>query len=238
MAQHTRSAGRPSRGAPTIDRTAIGNATLDVLRQDGATQFSISKIASALGIRSQTLYYHVNSVAEAVNAARGVVLSRVDLAVLDQDPWDLAVTEFALAYYRAFQPLGRANSVFFTYPITDSVTLRAYERFLVRTITELDDAQRPSQATAHEAPAPDSSVTAIQLLLDIEHSIFSLIFEHTTWSDLFTPDAIDREGTRVLRNALARIDRRQETVERRLRGIVTALTREASRTREEPQQPA
>lgn len=199
VASEPRPAGRPKRGSAVIDATRIGSATMEVLSTQGVNGLTISNIAKALDVRSQTLYYHVASVSDAVNMARGVVMDRIDVGLLEQDPWDEAVAEFAVAYYRAFQPLGQENSVFFMFVITNGQALRAYERFIKR---------------ATEAGVGGQQ--ALQLLLDLEHMTFSTIFEHSTWSSLFSPEAIAREGCEHLESLLKTREQGPEAIERKV----------------------
>lgn len=207
-----RAAGRPRRGAKTLDRETIGRATIEVLSQHGAVELSISKIAQHLGVRSQTLYYHLSTIADAVNAARGVLFTGVSTDVFRELPWEDAVVEFAVSYYQALRPLGQGNSVFFLHEITDPETLTTYEIFLVR---------------AQEAGVKGE--LAMQLLLDLEHSIFSLIFEQVSWSALFSPEAIEREGAHTLGALLRERDASEEMAIRRVRSTARALASATAR---------
>lgn len=205
-----RPAGRPKRGSAVIDAARIGGATLDVLSAQGVNGLTVSNIAKALDVRSQTLYYHVSSVSDAVNMARGVVMDRIDVGLLEQDPWDEAVANFAVAYYRAFQPLGQENSAFFMFVITNRQALCAYERFIRRAMG-----------------AGVGGQAALQLLLDIEHMTFSTIFEHSTWSSLFSPEAITREGCEQLESLLKTREHSPEAVERKVYDGALRLARAA-----------
>lgn len=205
-----RTAGRPKRGQKTLDRADIGEATLRVLTEHGASSLSISKIAAELGIRSQTLYYHIHSLSDAVNAARGVMFASVNLDSFRHLDWEEAVVEFAVAYYRALRPLGQGNSVFFLHEITDPVTLNLYESFLI-------EAQH----------AGITGEQAIQLLLDLEHVIFSLIFEQVSWHTLFSPEAIEREEVHTLGALLRDRDTSAEKGADRVRSTSRALARAA-----------
>lgn len=185
MSEARRTAGRPKRGTQTLDRARIGEATVAVLRAHGANGVTVSRIAAELDVRSQTLYHHMSTVGDAVNAARGSLLTAVDPSVFERLPWDDAVVEFATTYYRTFVPLGQDNSVFFLHKITDPLTLQIYEAFL---------------RGAQVAGIPGER--AMQLLLDIEQVIFSLIFEHMSWHALFDKEAIDRAGAHTLGSLL------------------------------------
>lgn len=206
MSEDTRPAGRPRRGERTIDRAHIGRATLQVLEERGANGLSVSKVASVLGVRSQTLYYHVNSVSDMVNAARGVLFESVNPEPTPDETWSESVVRFACEYYLAFRPLAQGNSVFFMHEITDVETLQSYEKFLV---------------CALEAGVEESA--AMRLLLDLEHTIFSFIFEQTSWHSLFKPEAIAQEGVHTLERLLKLRDTGQDAMLQRVRDATLAL---------------
>lgn len=205
-----RPAGRPRRGSVVIDATRIGEATLDVLSTEGISGLTISRIAKALDVRSQTLYYHVANVSDAVNMARGVLMDRIDSSLVEREPWDEAVANFGVAYYRAFRYLGQENSAFFMFEITNGQVLRAYESFV-----------QAAMAAGVEGQS------ALQLLLDIEHTAFSTIFEHSSWSSLFSPEAIAREGCGLLESLLKTREHSQAAVERKVYESTLRLARAA-----------
>lgn len=212
MTTAPRTAGRPKRGERTLDRAMVGRATLQILKEQGPNALSITKIADQLGVRSQSLYYHVKTVADAVNAARGVLFSEVDVHSFRSENWEESVVDFALAYYRAFSPLKQSNTLFFLHEITDPNTLQAYEAFLV---------------VAKESGVQGAQ--ALRLLLDLEHTIFALIFEQSSWHSLFSPEAIEREGAKTLKSLLHTRAITPEAMESRLRHSAVSLVRGALR---------
>ncbi|MDI2098115.1 TetR/AcrR family transcriptional regulator [Ruicaihuangia caeni] len=208
MSTSARRPGRPQRGTRTIDREMIGEATVRVLSTLGAGELSMSKIAAELGVRSQSLYHHVSTLSDAVNAARSVLCAAVDLRVFETDDWHESVVRFADTYYLAFSPLRQASSVFFLHRITDPTTLRVYESFLARA----------ERAGLTGAPA-------LQLLLDVEHSVFSLIFEQTSWSTLFSSEAIEQGDFPRLEASLPQRDLGSDAIRARVRKVALSLVR-------------
>ena len=198
--------GRPRRGQRTLDLSMIGSAAVEVLRQEGAASLTVSKVAAQLGVRSQTLYYHVSTLSDIVNAARGVLIEGADPTTREGETWEASVVRFADEYYRAFRPLAQANSVFFAHTITDATTLRAYDTFLTQSL----------QAGA-------TGAEALQLLLDLEHTIFSIIFEHTTWHGLFSIEAIDETRALTLKELLQTRTHDEAAVRGRVRVTAEAL---------------
>lgn len=214
-----RSAGRPKAGKAIVDKAAIAEAAWAVIEEYGAAGLTISRLAKHLGVRSQTLYYHFASITDVVNIARGEIMRTINFDEIqeatsdsDKTQWSEAVSGFALAYYRAFAPFGQGNSIFFAHAITNEETLLLYEKFITR---------------ATEAPPMGGGLSraeALQLLLDVEHTIFSLIFETTIWSELFDSEAIAATGVTNLAAAINELDRSSDKNEHRLIETVQGLT--------------
>jgi AcrR family transcriptional regulator len=206
MSGSVRKAGRPRRGQPTLDHQQIGEATVEILKTHGTQALTFAEVARKLGIRSQTLYYHASTVADLVNAARGVLVSAIDTSWSEADSWTESVVQFADEYYLCFRPLAHANTVFFVYPITDPLTLQTYEKFL---------------ATA--ASFEKDQEAALQLLLDVEHVIFAMIFEQTSWESLFCEEAIVESGATTLQLLLSKRQSREGSTRKRLHETVRFL---------------
>lgn len=183
-----RGPGRPRSGTQ-IDRRAIGEVALAILREEGVGGLTISAVAQRLGVRSQSLYHHVRSLAEVVDAARAILVSAIDLSTLDPDREFLAgVQEYAAEYFRAFLPVSRTIWLFFQHPIRDPGTLAMYERFLVRAV----------------AAGLDEDV-ALTLMLDIEYAVLLVVYEHESLKEILPDDALAEAGAPTLRAALARM---------------------------------
>lgn len=183
-----RGPGRP-RAGDALDRRAIGEAAISILREEGIPALTISAVAQRLGVRSQSLYHHVRSVSDVVDAARSVIVSSIDLTALTSEKDFLAgVQEFARGYFQAFLPLSRSIWLFFQHPIRDGGTIAMYESFMVRAV----------------AAGLDEDV-ALTLLLDIEYAVLLVVYEHDSLKRVLPEDALAAEGATTLRSALARI---------------------------------
>lgn len=183
-----RTPGRPRADMPVIDRAMIGAAALDILRESDAQKLTITNVAARLGVRSQTLYHHIRSVSDIIDAARSVCISRIDLGSLDSSiPLERGVTTFAIHYAEVFQPLARNIWEFFQHPIRDAATIHMYERFLRRAIAEgLSDDR------------------ALTLMLDVEYAVFMVVFEHSSLKSILAPDVLEANGATMLARAIGR----------------------------------
>lgn len=187
-AAERRTPGRPRADQPVIDRAMIGAAALEILRESDARKVTITAVAARLGVRSQTLYHHIRSVSDIIDAARSVCISRIDLSCLDPSiPLERGVTTFAIRYAEVFQPLARNIWEFFQHPIRDAATIDMYERFLRRAIA-----------------AGLSEERALTLMLDVEYAIFMVVFEHSSLKSILDPAVLEAAGATMLARAIGR----------------------------------
>lgn len=210
MTEKRRSAGRPKRGQAVITPRSVGEATVASLKKDGAAGLSLSRIAAELDVRSQSLYHHISTVTDAVNAARSVLLEGLEVSFSAHEDWKSAVTRIAEEYYLRFAPLEEANGIFFVHEISDSTTLSLYESFLS---TAISHGIKPNLAMA--------------LLLDIEHTIFAIISERTTVKSIFQEEAIKSGDFPNLERLLEQHSTGEEASIKRLRTQILNLLKEA-----------
>lgn len=210
-----RSPGRPRTGQPSVTRDAIGTATANLLRAQGPSVLTMSRVAKELGVRSQSLYHHVRSLDDLIDAARGVTVRRIDLAPLENTvPFREGVQQFALEYLRAFLPFTQSIWTFFQYPIADPATVTMYETFMRRAIA---------------AGLPEDR--ALTLMLDVEYAACLTVFEHAYLKDILPLDDLERLDAPTLRSALAQISPDTwEGSSRRLAERVGELVDTATRT--------
>lgn len=186
MTTTRRPAGRPRGGQPSVDRQSIGVAACEILRDEGASALTISRVAQKLEVRSQSLYHHVRSLSEIVDAARAVSIAQIDLSSLDADQgFEAGVEAFALSYLEAFIPLSRASWMFFQHPIHDHRTIEMYERFMQRALAEGLSSER-----------------SLTLMLDVEYAVFLVVFEHESLKSILPPEALAAAGATALQDAL------------------------------------
>ncbi len=165
----------------------IGAAALDILQESDARALTITNVAARLGVRSQTLYHHIRSVSDIVDAARSVCISRINLDCLDASvPFESGVTTFAIRYAEVFRPLAKSIWEFFQHPIHDSSTIGMYERFLQRAVA-----------------AGLSEARALTLMLDVEYAVFMSVFEHASLKSILAPNVVEAHGADLLARTIA-----------------------------------
>lgn len=186
MAIQKRMAGRPRADQPSVDTHSIGTAACAILRDQGPSSLTISRVAQVLEVRSQSLYHHVHNLSEVVDAARSVTIAQVDLNSLTHDrPFGEGVEAFATSYFEAILPLSRAGWLFFQHPIHDPVTIHMYETFMRRALA-----------------AGLSSSRALTLMLDVEYAVFLVVFERESLKSILPVDVLADAGATALGDAL------------------------------------
>lgn len=94
--------GLPDDDAVTrLDRARIARTALDLLESEGADAFSMRRLATALQIKSPSLYWHVRSKDELFDLLIDTVLAEVPLTGDDARPWAQRLREIGLALRRA-----------------------------------------------------------------------------------------------------------------------------------------
>lgn len=171
---------------PVTDRAMIGAAAVSILCESDAQSLTMTNVAKRLGVRSQTLYHHVRSVSDIIDAARAVLIGQIDLECLDEAvPLAEGFTAFAVRYAEVFQPLAGNIWEFFRHPITDATTIAMYERLLARALASgLSDAR------------------ALTLILDVEYAIFMGVFEHASLQSILAPELLEERGATALARAI------------------------------------
>jgi TetR/AcrR family transcriptional regulator, tetracycline repressor protein len=107
MTDQVRQAGRPSRpdpagpwredrgSEPRLTKGEIVRAALDLLKKDGYESFSMRGLATALNIKSPSLYWHVRSKDELFDLVVDAILAECQLPPSGQREWDDQLAEVA-----------------------------------------------------------------------------------------------------------------------------------------------
>ncbi|MGX2997625.1 TetR/AcrR family transcriptional regulator [Streptomyces sp. JNUCC 64] len=120
--------GRPR--TPLLDRERITTAALELV--DGEGDFSVPRIAARLGVRTASVYHHVDGRDGIVELLRERVCEAIDSTMLDTGPWDRALTGWARSYRAAFAAHPRAIPLLTTSPVRAPRVLDQYERAVAR----------------------------------------------------------------------------------------------------------
>ncbi|MFE5731501.1 MULTISPECIES: TetR/AcrR family transcriptional regulator [unclassified Streptomyces] len=120
--------GRPRR--PLLDRERIATTALEIVDERG--EFSVPQVAKRLGVQTASVYHHVDGREGIVELLRERVASAIEGGVLDQEPWDAALTAWARSYRAAFAAHPRAIPLLTTSPVRAPRVLGQYERAVGR----------------------------------------------------------------------------------------------------------
>ncbi|MGW4767043.1 TetR/AcrR family transcriptional regulator [Nocardia sp. CA-129566] len=92
--------GRPRR--PLLSRDRIVSAALDLVDAEGLEAVSIRRLATELGVQGPSLYNHVATKDDLLDAMVDAVLGRIDLSMFtDISDWQVALRDWARSYRAA-----------------------------------------------------------------------------------------------------------------------------------------
>ncbi|GLF94009.1 TetR/AcrR family transcriptional regulator [Streptomyces yaizuensis] len=115
--------GRPR--TPLIDRERITTVALRLVDEHG--EFSVPAIARELGVRTASLYHHVDGRDGIVELLRERVCAAIDASALGALPWDAALAAWARSYRAAFAAHPRAIPLLMAAPVRAPRVLGQYE---------------------------------------------------------------------------------------------------------------
>ncbi|ANW20478.1 TetR/AcrR family transcriptional regulator [Streptomyces clavuligerus] len=115
--------GRPR--TPLIDRDRITATALRLVDAQG--EFSVPQIARELGVRTASLYHHVDGRDGIVELLRERVCQAIDASMLGALPWDAALAGWARSYRAAFAAHPRVIPLLMAAPVRAPRVLDQYE---------------------------------------------------------------------------------------------------------------
>jgi AcrR family transcriptional regulator len=86
-----------------LSRDVIARAALAILDEEGRAALTVRNLAAWLGVQSPSLYNHVSSKAEILDAVTEIIGEGIDTASLDDPDWRRGMTRFARSYREAFR---------------------------------------------------------------------------------------------------------------------------------------
>ncbi|AZK93784.1 MULTISPECIES: TetR/AcrR family transcriptional regulator [Streptomyces] len=116
--------GRPR--TALIDRERIATIALELV--DGEGEFSVVEIARRLGVRTASLYHHVDGRDGIVELLRERVCADIDATALGAADWQEALAGWARSYRAAFAAHPRAIPLLMASPVRAPRVLSQYER--------------------------------------------------------------------------------------------------------------
>ncbi|MGW6021329.1 TetR/AcrR family transcriptional regulator C-terminal domain-containing protein [Streptomyces sp. NPDC055099] len=117
--------GRPR--IPMLDADLIAREALSLIDAEGADAFSLPRLAARLGVRTASLYNHLDGRAEVIEGVRRLIVEEMDVSAFDTLPWPDALAAWARSYRDAFARHPHSIDLLATTTISSPATLGMYE---------------------------------------------------------------------------------------------------------------
>ena len=193
--------GRPTRQALTPE--IIAKEALAIIDELGWAACTMRLLASRLGVRSPSLYHHVDGQRALVDLVRTLVVREIhDPAILELS-WERAFETFGMNYYRVFAKHPNTIQVLSTTPVRDRDTLHLYETFL--------------QALVQHGWA---SSKAFEALLGLEHLALGFAYEWNAEDLMLESAYIAEQGAPLLAEATRERTDQAESAESTFRSLL------------------
>lgn len=112
-----------------LTREQLVTAALDLVDREGADALTMRTLAGRVDRQVSSLYNHVGSRADLIEALRARIVADIDTSPFADDsrPWDEALTAWAESYLRSFAAHPHLIALLATTPIRDQSTLAMYD---------------------------------------------------------------------------------------------------------------
>ncbi|MEU3842745.1 TetR/AcrR family transcriptional regulator C-terminal domain-containing protein [Streptomyces sp. NPDC028635] len=120
--------GRPHQAV--LNRTAIARAALDFIDDHGYEALTMRALADRLGVRGASLYHHVRSKDDILDAVGELLDAEIDVSPLRDRPWQEGITAYARGYRRVFLRHPNAISLVARRGVRGTDALREYDTLL------------------------------------------------------------------------------------------------------------
>lgn len=117
--------GRPR--TPVLGAELIAREALAMIDAEGAGVFSLPRLAGRLGVRTASLYHHLDGRAAVIEGVRRLVVEEMDVAAFGSLAWPDALAAWARSYRDAFARHPHAIDLLATTTISSPATLAMYE---------------------------------------------------------------------------------------------------------------
>ncbi|MFE0106150.1 TetR/AcrR family transcriptional regulator C-terminal domain-containing protein [Streptomyces sp. NPDC059009] len=117
--------GRPR--TPVLGAELIAREALALIDEEGADAFSLPRLAARLGVKTASLYNHLDGRAAVIEGVRRLVVEEMDVAAFGALPWPDALRSWARSYRDAFARHPHAIELLATTTISSPATLTMYE---------------------------------------------------------------------------------------------------------------
>ncbi|MFG3505671.1 TetR/AcrR family transcriptional regulator [Streptomyces sp. NPDC047821] len=120
--------GRPSQ--PLLSRESIARTALELLEELGPQALTMRALAQRLGVRGASLYHHVASKDDLLDAALERINEEIDLAPLDDPRWREGIAAYARGYRRVYLRHPHMIALVARRRVEADKALRGYDRLI------------------------------------------------------------------------------------------------------------
>lgn len=110
-----------------LKRDQLISAALALIDDEGGEALTMRSLAARVDRQVSSLYNHVASRAELIEAVRARIVEDIDVSAFAEHPWDVALDAWARSYLTAFAAHPNVIPLLATTPIRDPSTLEMYE---------------------------------------------------------------------------------------------------------------
>ncbi|WP_350348113.1 TetR/AcrR family transcriptional regulator C-terminal domain-containing protein [Agromyces sp. G08B096] len=113
-----------------VNRDQLVTAALDLIDEAGGEALSMRSLAARVDRRVSSLYNHVASRDDLIEAVRARIVAGIDTSAFADEPWDAALGRWARSYLAAFAAHPNLIRLLSATPIRDASTYDMYERVI------------------------------------------------------------------------------------------------------------
>ncbi|OEJ41068.1 hypothetical protein AR457_10985 [Streptomyces agglomeratus] len=137
---------RPSQ--PLLSRAIIARAALELLEEDGPQALKMRALAERLGVRGASLYHHVASKDDLLDAASELINEEIDLGPLQNPEWRDGLAEYARGYRRVYLRYPNVIALVARRRVEADKALRGYDALLATLVRAGCTPDRAAEAAA------------------------------------------------------------------------------------------
>ena len=120
--------GRPK--VAILSRQGIARAAIEILDDDGVDEFTLARVAGALGVKTSSLYNHIQCKEDLVDMIREIVTAPIETPDFSTTAWNEAMRQWAHSYRAAFAQHPKTIGLLAARPIRTPAFLRSYETII------------------------------------------------------------------------------------------------------------
>ncbi|MCP2370161.1 AcrR family transcriptional regulator [Agromyces terreus] len=113
-----------------VNREHLVTVALELIDEEGGDALSMRALAKRVDRQVSSLYNHVASRSDLIEAVRARIVADIDTTAFDAEPWPAAVESWARSYLAAFAAHPNVTFLLATTPIRDESTLHMYGRVI------------------------------------------------------------------------------------------------------------